>query len=134
MRSLLLCSHEHASGPGGRDARSAWSARRGQAGSRTNRPATRRRGHMSEPEELEIVEVGDGLTRRDVFVKGGLLAAGATLLGGPVAAASAAVERGPKSMKVAVITHGAGDTFWAVAHKGASAAGGDLGITVQYSE
>jgi len=89
---------------------------------------------MSEPEELEIVEVGEGLTRRDVFVRGGLLAAGATVLGGPVAAASAAVDRGPKSMKIAVITHGAGDTFWAVAHKGASAVGGDLGITVQYSE
>ena len=37
-------------------------------------------------------------------------------------------------MKFAVITHGAGDTFWAVAHKGAAAAGGDLGITVKYSE
>ena len=92
---------------------------------------------MSEHEELEFLEQGNGLTRRDVFVKGGLLAAGATVLGGPVAAASAAVDRsarGPKSMKIAVITHGAGDTFWAVAHKGASAAGGDLGITVLYSE
>ncbi len=92
---------------------------------------------MSERDELEILEVEDGLTRRDIFVKGGLLAAGATILGGPATAASAAIKgsaRGPKSMKFAVITHGAGDTFWAVAHKGASAAGGDLGITVKYSE
>jgi simple sugar transport system substrate-binding protein len=76
-----------------------------------------------------------GLTRRDVFVTGGLAAAGAALLGTP--AATAAVTRstrGPKSMKIAVVTHGAGDAFWAVAHKGASAAGNDLGITVLYSE
>jgi simple sugar transport system substrate-binding protein len=92
---------------------------------------------MSEQAELEIVEEDNGFTRRDVFVKGGLLAAGATVLGGPAAAASAAVQRSDralKSLKVAVITHGAGDTFWAVAHKGASAAGKDLGIGVQYSE
>src|SRR5262249_8597242 len=76
-----------------------------------------------------------GLSRRDVFVTGGLAAAGAALLGTP--AATAAVNRStrrPKSMRIAVITHGAGDAFWAVAHKGASAAGSDLGITVLYSE
>jgi simple sugar transport system substrate-binding protein len=91
---------------------------------------------MSEPEELEILEE-NGLTRRDVFVKGGLVVAGASVLGGPVAAASAAVKRSDralKRLKYAVITHGAGDTFWAVAHKGASAAGKDLGVGVQYSE
>jgi simple sugar transport system substrate-binding protein len=76
-----------------------------------------------------------GLTRKDVFVAGGLAAAGAALLGTP--AATAAVTRsarGPKSMRIAVVTHGAGDAFWAVAHKGASAAGSDLGISVLYSE
>jgi len=91
--------------------------------------------------EFEVVEGPEeeenGLSRRDVLIKGGLVAAGAAFLGSPVAAAEGAVRRsarGPKSLKIAVITHGAGDTFWAVAHKGASAAGGDLGITVQYSE
>jgi simple sugar transport system substrate-binding protein len=88
---------------------------------------------MSEHDVLEDLE--QGLSRRDLMVRGGLIAAGATLLGAP--AASASVQRsarGPASLKIAVITHGAGDTFWAVAHKGASAAGSDLGITVQYSE
>jgi simple sugar transport system substrate-binding protein len=34
----------------------------------------------------------------------------------------------------AVITHGAGDSFWSVAKRGAEQAGKDLGVTVQYSE
>jgi simple sugar transport system substrate-binding protein len=37
-------------------------------------------------------------------------------------------------MTIAVITHGEGDTFWAVAKKGAEQAGEDLGITVDYQE
>ena len=39
-----------------------------------------------------------------------------------------------KDVTVAVITHGAGDSFWAVAKKGAEDAGTDLGVTVKYSE
>jgi simple sugar transport system substrate-binding protein len=39
-----------------------------------------------------------------------------------------------KDVTIAVITHGEGDTFWAVAKKGAEAAGEDLGVTVNYSE
>src|SRR5918999_310388 len=39
-----------------------------------------------------------------------------------------------KDVTVAVITHGAGDSFWAVAKKGAEDAGKDLGVTVKYSE
>jgi simple sugar transport system substrate-binding protein len=35
---------------------------------------------------------------------------------------------------VAVITHGSGDSFWAVAKRGAEQAGKDLGVTVKYSE
>jgi simple sugar transport system substrate-binding protein len=35
---------------------------------------------------------------------------------------------------IAVITHGDGGSFWAVAKKGAEDAGKDLGITVKYSE
>jgi simple sugar transport system substrate-binding protein len=39
-----------------------------------------------------------------------------------------------KDVTIAVITHGAGDSFWAVAKKGAEDAGKDLGVTVKYSE
>jgi simple sugar transport system substrate-binding protein len=35
---------------------------------------------------------------------------------------------------IAVITHGEGDSFWAVAKKGAEDAGKNLGVTVKYSE
>jgi simple sugar transport system substrate-binding protein len=37
-------------------------------------------------------------------------------------------------LTIAVITHGEGDTFWAVAKRGAEQAGKDLGVTVKYSE
>jgi simple sugar transport system substrate-binding protein len=39
-----------------------------------------------------------------------------------------------KDVTVAVITHGEGDSFWAVVKKGAEQAGKDLGVTVKYSE
>ncbi|HEX8856752.1 MAG TPA: sugar ABC transporter substrate-binding protein [Thermoleophilaceae bacterium] len=39
-----------------------------------------------------------------------------------------------KNLTFAVITHGEGDTFWAVAKKGAEQAGKDLGVKVNYSE
>jgi simple sugar transport system substrate-binding protein len=41
---------------------------------------------------------------------------------------------GTSDLTIAVITHGEGDTFWAVAKKGAEQAGEDLGITVNYQE
>jgi simple sugar transport system substrate-binding protein len=41
---------------------------------------------------------------------------------------------GTTDLTIAVITHGEGDTFWAVAKKGAEQAGEDLGITVNYEE
>jgi simple sugar transport system substrate-binding protein len=37
-------------------------------------------------------------------------------------------------MTIAVVTHGDGGSFWAVAKKGAEDAGKDLGVTVKYSE
>ena len=37
-------------------------------------------------------------------------------------------------LTIAVITHGDGGSFWAVAKKGAEDAGKDLGVTVKYSE
>jgi simple sugar transport system substrate-binding protein len=39
-----------------------------------------------------------------------------------------------RDLTIAVITHGEGDTFWAVAKKGAEQAGEDMGVTVKYSE
>jgi simple sugar transport system substrate-binding protein len=39
-----------------------------------------------------------------------------------------------KDVTIAVITHGAGDSFWSVAKRGAEDAGKDLGVTVKYSE
>jgi simple sugar transport system substrate-binding protein len=39
-----------------------------------------------------------------------------------------------KDVTISVITHGQGDSFWAVAKKGAEQAGEDLGVTVKYSE
>ena len=39
-----------------------------------------------------------------------------------------------RDLTIAVITHGSGDSFWAVAKRGAEAAGKDMGVTVKYSE
>jgi simple sugar transport system substrate-binding protein len=37
-------------------------------------------------------------------------------------------------LTIAVITHGSGDSFWAVAKKGAEQAGEDMGVNVKYQE
>lgn len=79
-------------------------------------------------EELEALE----FDRRDLFVKGGLLAAGAALLGSP--AAAAAPSESAQRFRYAVITHGAGDAFWAVVKRGVQRAAKDLGMSVTYSE
>src|SRR5919109_3783655 len=39
-----------------------------------------------------------------------------------------------KDVTIAVITHGEGDTFWAVAKRGDEQAGKDMGVKVKYSE
>jgi simple sugar transport system substrate-binding protein len=39
-----------------------------------------------------------------------------------------------RDLTIAVITHGEGDTFWAVAKAGAEQAGKDMGVAVKYSE
>ena len=77
---------------------------------------------MSEHDMLEALE--HGLSRRDLMVRGGLLAAGATLLGGPAAAAFGATEAG--SIKIAVVTHGDTGSFWSVFKKGVDQAAKDL--------
>ena len=70
---------------------------------------------MSEQDVLEELE-HHALSRRDLMVKGGLLAAGATLLGGPAAAAFGATSQARK-VKIAVVTHGDTGSFWSVFKK-----------------
>ena len=94
---------------------------------------------MSEHEQVDWEELEDdesGLSRRDLFVRGGLLTAGAALLGSPATALAAGGRRdaADASISLAVITHGAGDAFWSVAKRGAVKAGRDLGVRVLYSE
>jgi simple sugar transport system substrate-binding protein len=64
------------------------------------------------------------LTRRGLFVKGGIAAAGMTMLGAPGAAYAAG--RAAASIKVAVVTHGDTGSFWSVFKKGVDQAAKDL--------
>jgi simple sugar transport system substrate-binding protein len=73
-------------------------------------------------EVLDTIE-GTQLSRRGLFVKGGLAAAGLGVLGSP-AAAFAAGNAG--SIKVAVVTHGDTGSFWSVFKKGVDQAAKDL--------
>jgi simple sugar transport system substrate-binding protein len=81
---------------------------------------------MSDQEvvELEEAEGELGLSRRDLFLKGGVLAAGATVLGGPTAAAFGATTA--TTVKVAVVTHGDTGSFWSVFKRGVDQARKDL--------
>ncbi len=74
-------------------------------------------------EVLETTEESQ-LSRRGLLVKGGLAAAGLTVLGGPTAAAFGAANAG--SIKVAVVTHGDTGSFWSVFKKGVDQAAKDL--------
>ncbi len=78
---------------------------------------------MSEYDTVEELE-RHALSRRDLMVKGGLVAAGVTLLGGPAAAAFGATQAG--KIKIAVVTHGDTGSFWSVFKKGADQAAKDL--------
>jgi len=75
--------------------------------------------------KAQLVEMpGEGgLSRRDVLAAGGLLAAGATVLGAPAVAYGA---RTAGSVKVAVVTHGDTGSFWSVFKKGVDQAAKDL--------
>ena len=77
---------------------------------------------MSDHEMVEMFE--ERMSRRGVLVKGGVLAAGATLLGGPAASAFGAVTA--TKTKVAVVTHGDTGSFWSVFKKGVDQAASDL--------
>ena len=82
-------------------------------------------------EVLEIDEELDGLSRRGLLVKGGLAAAGLSVLGGPTAKAFGATDAA--KIKVAVVTHGDTGSFWSVFKKGVDQAAKDLrsrGISV----
>ena len=69
-------------------------------------------------------EEGGGLTRRGLFVKGGVAAAGLAALGAPGAAFGG--NRAAASIKVAVVTHGDTGSFWSVFKKGVDQAAKDL--------
>jgi simple sugar transport system substrate-binding protein len=64
------------------------------------------------------------LTRRGLLVKGGLAAAGVTMLGGPAAAFGG--TQAAAGIKVAVVTHGDTGSFWSVFKKGVDQAAKDL--------
>jgi len=86
---------------------------------------------MTEREEDGSV-TEERLSRRSLVVKGGLLTAGAAVLGGP-AAATALGAATATSVKVGVVTHGDTGSFWSVFKKGVDQAASDLksrGISV----
>jgi simple sugar transport system substrate-binding protein len=74
----------------------------------------------------EVLEIDEelGLSRRGLLVKGGLAAAGLSVLGGPTSAAFGATEA--TKIKVAVVTHGDTGSFWSVFKKGVDQAAKDL--------
>jgi simple sugar transport system substrate-binding protein len=78
---------------------------------------------MSDQETVETF-AEQRITRRGILVKGGLLAAGATVLGGPTASAFGAVTA--TRVKIAVVTHGDTGSFWSVFKKGVDQAASDL--------
>jgi simple sugar transport system substrate-binding protein len=74
-------------------------------------------GLLGEEEESQ-------LTRRGLFVTGGLAAAGLTALGSPAGRALAAATA--STIKVAVVTHGDTAAFWSVFKRGVDQAAKDL--------
>jgi simple sugar transport system substrate-binding protein len=78
---------------------------------------------VSEQEVFETL-AEERISRRGVLVKGGLLAAGATFLGGPTASAFGAATAA--KTKIAVVTHGDTGSFWSVFKKGVDQAHSDL--------
>jgi simple sugar transport system substrate-binding protein len=81
---------------------------------------------MDEQELME--EQAQGLSRRDMLVRGGLIAAGGALLSPTAALARGTSSRAAAagSIKVAVVTHGDTGSFWSVFKKGVDQAKKDL--------
>ena len=75
--------------------------------------------------DRKLIEISDdcGLSRRDVLLTGGALAAGAALLGAPAVAFGATTAT---KIKIAVVTHGDTGSFWSVFKKGVDQAAKDL--------
>jgi simple sugar transport system substrate-binding protein len=67
-----------------------------------------------------------GQSRRDLLVKGGLITAGAALLGSPAAAFASRGSAAATPVKVAVVTHGDTGSFWSVFKRGVDQAAKDL--------
>src|SRR5438552_5571403 len=87
--------------------------------------------------EREPVELEEELSRRVLFIKGGVLAAGATVFGTRAGAAFGAAQAA--KIKVAVITHGDTGAFWSVFKKGVDQAAKDMkprgvSVTQQYTK
>jgi simple sugar transport system substrate-binding protein len=80
---------------------------------------------MEEQETLETHE-GQKVTRRGLILSGGLLTAGATVLGGPATAFAALDRATAAGTKIAVVTHGDTGSFWSVFKKGVDQAHNDL--------
>lgn len=89
----------------------------------------------NEPLDPEALEELSALSRRDLFIKGGLAAgAGALLLGSPAAAATALAGRAQRNVSIAVVTHGqASDPFWSVVANGVKAGAKAMGAKVTYN-
>jgi simple sugar transport system substrate-binding protein len=75
-------------------------------------------------EEELLHDEGSQLTRRGLFVTGGLAAAGLTVLESPAGRAFAAAAASP--IKIAVVTHGDTGSFWSVFKRGVDQAKKDL--------
>jgi simple sugar transport system substrate-binding protein len=75
-------------------------------------------------EELIEEEEESHLTRRALFVTGGVAAAGLTALGSPASRAFAAASA--SQIKIAVVTHGDTGSFWSVFKRGVDQAKKDL--------
>src|SRR5213593_1621125 len=72
------------------------------------------------------------VTRRGLLVKGGLAAAGLSMLGSP--AAALAETRRAEAISIAVVTHGqASDPFWSVVKNGVDAGAKAMGAKVTYN-
>ena len=75
--------------------------------------------------DRKLIEISDdcGLSRRDVLLTGGALAAGAAFLGAPAARFGATTAT---KIKIAVVTHGDTGSFWSVFKRGVDQAAKDL--------
>jgi simple sugar transport system substrate-binding protein len=80
-------------------------------------------------EQLE----GRSLSRRDILIAGGAVAAGATFLRTP-ASALGALSAPSAQAKIAIVTHGDTGSFWSVFKKGVDQAAKDLGSAVRVTQ